>query len=155
LAVLALGAVTLTCGRAGEPAGVVRLALLVPPAGPAVNEGQWEILGTSSTPVRSGTIETSDVNATPTVVTSCPAGNFYVVVLSATATDGTKCSGSSSPFNVIAGATVEAAVQLVCGGSHQGTGSGSVIVNATVTAGDNCPVLTSWEVAPQKTSSGG
>jgi hypothetical protein len=136
--------------------GTLRLALKVPPNGPTVSAVQWQILASDGTTVlRSGTVNTSDPNATASVDTSCPAGKGNKAVLTATASDGTHCSGMSAPFNVTAGAAVMVGVQLVCGGGSSAQNNGSVIVDGTFVNGDNCPGLTSWVAAPLATSMGG
>jgi hypothetical protein len=96
------------------------------------------------------------------VDTSCPTGSGYRVVMTATATDtmgnSVPCTGSSPApgFNVTAGGSVMVGVSLICGGSMSPpTDQGHVIVNGTVVAGDNCPVVKSWDVSPLQTSSGG
>jgi hypothetical protein len=146
-------AIAIGCSSRADRPGTVQLALTIPPGGPSVNAVQWRITTSLGALVASGTIQTADVNATASVDTSCPAGSGFVASLSATASDGTACSGQSQPFNVSIGASVPVAVTLVCGGSIPPPAGGSVVVTATVVAGDNCPVITSWEVSPLRTTS--
>jgi hypothetical protein len=160
LAGLALvgGALLANCNKSDSTSdvGTLRLALKVPPNGPIVNLVSWQIFASDGTTVlRSGNINTSDQNATASVDTSCPAGTGDKVVMNATATDGTHCTGTSAPFNVAAGGTVMVGVQLTCGGSTFTQGNGSVIVNGTFINGNNCPGLTSWVASPLVTSVGG
>jgi hypothetical protein len=160
LAGLALvgGAFLANCNKSDSTSdvGTLRLALKVPPNGPTVNSVSWQIFASDGTTVlRSGTINTSDPNSTASVDTSCPAGTGDKVVMNATATDGTHCTGTSAPFNVTAGGTVMVGVQLVCGGGTFTQNNGSVIVNGTFINGNNCPGLTSWVASPLTTSVGG
>jgi hypothetical protein len=152
--VVYVAAIAIGCSSRADRQGTVRLALTIPPGGPSVSAVQWRIGTSLGAFVASGTIQTGDVNATATVDTSCPAGSGFVVTLAATATDGTSCSGRSQPFNVSVGATVPVPITLVCGGGVPAQTAGSVVVTATVVAGDNCPVIKSWEVSPLRTSSG-
>src|SRR6516162_8852881 len=101
--------------------GTMKLALTLP-SGATVNSVHWEIDSSTGAVLRSGTINTSDKNATPSVDTSCPAG-------------------TGAPFNVVAGASVGVNVTLLCGGGVPTQNNGSVIVNGTIIEGDNCPLL--------------
>jgi len=149
------GAMAVNCSKSSDNGGVIHIALNITPGGPAVNSVHWQIMSSTNTLIKQGDINTSDLNATPSVDTSCPAGSGDTVVLTATATDGTKCNGQSMPFNVIAGQqTPGIGVQLICGGGTPTQPNGSVIVNGTVIAGDNCPLLTAWEASPLQTTSG-
>jgi hypothetical protein len=134
--------------------GTMKLALTLP-SGATVNSVHWEIDSSTGAVLRSGTINTSDKNATPSVDTSCPAGTGDRVTLTATTSDGTSCTGTSAPFNVVAGASVGVNVTLLCGGGVPTQNNGSVIVNGTIIEGDNCPLLTSWVASPLQTSVGG
>src|SRR5262249_29605108 len=132
--------------------GVVKLALTIPPSGPSVSAVAWRINGAGGALIASGTIQTGDPNATASVQTSGRAGSGYVVSLSAMASDGSACTGTSLPFNVAVGGTTTVDVQLVCGGGTPMQGNGSVVVTSQVVAGDNCPVLRDWSVSPTTTS---
>jgi len=155
-ATLLLGAIAAGCSRRLDSggAGNVRVALQIPPGGPAVSSVHWRILSASSTVVKQGDIDTSNINATASVDTSCPAGSGDTITLTATASDGSPCTGSSAPFNVIAGGQVMVGVLLVCGGGTPMQPNGSVTVGTTIVAGDNCPLLTQWQASPLQTTSG-
>jgi hypothetical protein len=131
--------------------GTVRLALSLP-NGTTLNSVSWQIRSSGGAVLRAGTINTSDPGATPSVDTSCPASTGDTVVMTGTTSDGTGCSGTSMPFNVAAGGTVQVGLTIVCGGGTPVQNNGSVIVNSTVVQGDNCPVLTSWVASPLQTS---
>jgi hypothetical protein len=144
----------LGCLQASRNVGTVRLNLSIPPGGPAVNAVHWAVVSSTQAVVRQGDIDTSDVNATASLDTSCPAGSGDSVVLTATATNGDPCTGTSLPFNVAQGASVIVTVQLVCGGGRPSQPSGSVVIGTTIVAGDNCPVFTSWQISPLQATSG-
>jgi hypothetical protein len=155
------GLAAIGCSSSGHGGGIVRLALHVDPTF-TVNSVHWQINSSTTTDIKHGDIDTSDINSTASVDTSCPTGSGYRVVLTATATDTTTgntvpCTGNSPApgFNVTAGGSVMVGVSLICGGSMPPpTDQGHVVVTGTVVAGDNCPVITSWEVSPLRTSSG-
>jgi cysteine-rich repeat protein len=152
LAAFALGA---SCRQGGlnGAVGSMKLALTLP-SGARVNAVSWQILSADGVVLRSGTINTSDRNATVSVDTSCPAGTGEHVVLSATTSDGVSCMGTSAPFNVVAGTAVSVNVALLCGGGVPSQPNGSVVVNGTVAEADTCPLLTSWVASPLQTSTG-
>jgi hypothetical protein len=155
-AALLIGAAAVNCSRSGssDSIGTMHLALTLP-NGTTVSSVSWQIMSSGGAVIRSGTINTSDQNATPSVDTSCPAGTGDTVTLSATTSDNKSCTGTSAPFNVVAGGTTMVAVTLLCGGTVPTQPNGSVIVNGTVVQGDNCPLLTSWVASPLQTSQGG
>jgi len=151
------GAIAVNCSKGTDNTGVVRLALQVPPNF-TINSVHWQIMSATNTLVKQGNIDTSNINATASVDTSCPAGTGYTVVMSANATDtmgGTvPCNGTSAPFNLQAGGSFMIGLTLTCGGGTPMQGNGSVIATANVIAGDNCPLLTNWEASPLQTTSG-
>jgi hypothetical protein len=145
------------CGRAPHhDDGQLRLGLTS--AGLTVDSVAWRVQTPAMPPVivRAGTINTSDANATASVYTSVPAGSGYVAVLTADIVPPTGnpayCTGTSAPFDVVAGQERMVTVQLVCGGGTPTQGSGSGNINGTVVAGDNCPLLTSWMASPLQVS---
>jgi hypothetical protein len=157
LAVLTLGAsvAAVNCSRGGDTStGTVRLALSLP-NGTTLNSVSWTILSSMGATLRSGTINTSDPAATPSVDTSCPASTGDTVQMTGTTSDGTSCTGTSAPFNVTAGGTTMVGLTIVCGGGVPVQNNGSVIVNGTVVVGDNCPLLTSWVASPLVSSTSG
>ena len=156
-AALLSGAFAISCSKSsnsGSNDGRLKLALTS--AGVTVNTVHYQVLSSATPPVvvREGDIDTSDPNSTASVYTSVPAGTGYIATLTAN-TAGPPvlpCVGSSMPFNVIAGQEIGVTVQLVCGGSTPTQPGGSVIIDGTVVAGDNCPLLTSWSASPLQTS---
>jgi hypothetical protein len=136
-------------------AGTVKLALTLPDA-TTLNAVTYKVLASDGTTVlASGTINTSDRGATPSVDVSVIASMNDTVNLHGTTSANVVCDGTSMAFNVTAGAPTMVGVNLVCGGSANKTASGSVIVNGTVIIGNNCPVLNSWMASPLTTSTSG
>jgi cysteine-rich repeat protein len=151
---------TVNCSKnsTGEDKNVghVNLALTVP-SGAKVNSFHYKITGGTPMGIADvdGDINTSDPNATATAYQSFPASMGNTVTLTATTTAGESCSGTSMPFNVQAGGVAMVDVTLICGGTMQATGSGSVSIKGTIVEGDDCPVLTAWSASPLQTSLGG
>jgi hypothetical protein len=145
-----------SCSKSGNTSGgdgLLRLALKT--GGLTVNQVHYHIVKSDMSnfaPDIAGDINTSDDNATPSVDHSVPASTGDIAIMTATATDGTMCSGQSMPFNVVAGQAIAVTVNLICGGSNVATNSGSAVVNGNLVNGDNCPVLTSWVASPLQTS---
>lgn len=152
---LIVGIVAASCGKS-DPGnlGQLQVALSLP-GGVTVNSVAWRVLSSSSAVLASGTINTSNPNATPSVNVSLPAGTGDTVSMTAMTSQGTSCSGTSSPFNVVAGQASAVSVNIACGNASPDAGVGSVIITGTVVAGDNCPALTAWEISPQQTSANG
>jgi hypothetical protein len=158
VAVMLLGGAIagVNCSKSGSTNGgngLLRLALMT--GGLTVNQVHYHIVKSDMSnfaPDIAGDINTSDQNATPSVDHSVPASTGDIAIMTATATDGTMCSGQSMPFNVVAGQAIAVTVNLICGGSNVATNSGSAVVNGNLINGDNCPVLTSWVASPLQTS---
>jgi hypothetical protein len=133
-----------------EPVGEVKLALSLPD-GTAVNSVAWKILSASNTVIVSGTLNTAGSH-TPSFIASLPAATGDKVNMTATTTAGVSCAGTSAPFNVVVGQSVSVAVNILCEGTVADAGIGSVVVSGTVVAGDHCPTLTAWLIAPQQSA---
>ena len=139
----------------GNGNGLLSLSSRLTSGGITVTSVNYQIVhsdGSPFAPPIAGVINTSDMNATASVDQSVPASTGDIALMTATGSDGSACSGKSMGFNVVAGQQVGVAVNIICGGSQTGTGSGSAIINGNVIAGDNCPVLTSWVASPLQTS---
>lgn len=135
--------------------GLLRLGLTA--SGVTINVVHYKIVKSDMSafnPPIEGDINTSDMNATPSVAHSVPASQGDIAILTATTADAAMlpCSGQSAGFNIVAGQEQGVTVNLICGGSMTATGSGTAIVNGTVILGDNCPILTSWMASPLQTS---
>jgi cysteine-rich repeat protein len=160
LAVVALltGASAVNCSKGGgtsENAGTVKLGLTLPDATTLSSVAYKVFASDGTTVLASGTINTSDKGATPSVDVSVIASLQDTVNLHGTTSANVVCDGTSLKFDVAKGGTTMIGVNLVCGGSQNTTGSGSLIVNGTVILGNNCPVLQTWMASPLTTSTAG
>src|SRR5262245_18627409 len=102
---LSVGALAVNCSktdRSSDDVGGIKLALTIP-GGLTVNSVNWTINSSTNMSLASGTINTSDVNSSASVDTSCPASTGDTLTMSATTTTGVACTGTSLPFNVVAG----------------------------------------------------
>jgi len=127
---------------------VSNIVLEVEPPEVVINEVIWEISGPMLHEPKTGTIDTSDPNATASVeVYGLLPGN-YTVDLEATSEDGeTTCRGSAS-FDVTVGVATEVAVLLRCSpGEHLGAVRADGWTNI-------CTELAWAVVAPLETSVG-
>lgn len=159
--VAALGLVALTATAACNDSsngglGPVTLALSLP-GGVTITSVDWKVFSPgSATAVASGTINTSNASATPSVNLSLPQGSGYTVNMTTTTSDGSPCSGTSAAFNVSPGAaTVPVGVTIACGNVTPTPSVGQIVVTGTVVAGDNCPALTSSVISPETTAANG
>ncbi len=125
------------------------------PDGLTINSVNYQVASSSSATLLQGTINTSDKNATVSLDLALPASTNDTITLTATTTTGVACTGTSNPFNIVSGQPTTVSMGLNCGGGSQSTAPGTVIVNANVVEGDNCPSITSASVAPAQTSVGG
>src|SRR5262249_34173664 len=105
--VLLTGALVLSCSsrRTGidAPDGMLSLALTLP-SGIMISQVQHTIHSaqpTSPPADKTGTINTSNAQASPSVETSYPPSTNDTVTLTATTSDGEPCTGTSAPFAVL------------------------------------------------------
>jgi hypothetical protein len=152
-------AVAVNCSNKGNsPATDGSLKLALKSAGLQVNSVHYVIQNSATPPatIRSGDINTSDDQSTPSVFVNVPAGTGYKAVLTADIVPATGnasyCTGTSDAFSIVAGQAQMVTVQLVCGGGTPPQNQGSANINGSVVAGDNCPLLTSWMASPLQTS---
>ena len=150
------GATALNCSKGSSPSslGDVKLAFSLPD-GLTINSVSYQVLSSSSATLLQGSINTSDKNATVSLDLALPASTGDTIKLTATTTSGVSCTGTSTPFNIVSGSATSVNMGLACGGGSASSIPGTVIVNANVTEGDNCPSITSASVAPAQTSVGG
>jgi hypothetical protein len=153
---MALGAVasSLGCGKEApskSDVGQVNLALALPD-GTSIPSIAWVLHTSGGAVIEMGTLNTTDPNVRASLATDIPVGMGDTVTMSGTTTAGAMCTGTSSPFNVVAGTTVMVAVNIICGSVTPDGGTGTVIVSSTVVAGDSCPILTSSLVSPLQTA---
>lgn len=153
-ATLSVGALAVNCSHNNNPSsssdlGSVGLAISLP-GGATVSSVHYSVKNSSGTEVRFGDIATTDPGATVSVVIGgVPAGMGYTAILTATASDGTSCAGTSLPFTVTANMSTTVNVLLLCRGVVT---NGTVAVNGTI---DNCPSITSYVVSPLAVAPGG
>jgi hypothetical protein len=133
------------CSNVSRPVGNLRVGLTLPD-GEIFTIVSYSVLSSSNQTMAQGTIDVTDVDATASANISIPESRGDTLVMSAQAGILT-CSGSSAPFDVVAGQTVEVGVSLVCG-TLLSAGDGLVHVDGTVVVGDTCPLLTSWVGSP-------
>jgi hypothetical protein len=155
LAALSLASCQNMPGDEGMPKGRVSLALTVP-GGITVSSVSWKVLASTSDVLASGTTNTSASGATPSFIVGLPAGLGDRVSMMATTSTGVMCQGTSAPFNVVVGQTAAVSVNINCDSTSAADGGlGGVVVNGVIVAGDNCPALMSWTIAPQAAAANG
>jgi hypothetical protein len=151
---LAVTAASLGCMQTGtigavesrEETGSVGLALQLAP-GVNVSSASYTVTGPNGY-TTSGTVAVGSNSNVPVVLSGLPAGEGYILSVSAVASDGlTMCTGTSS-FDVQQGVTSTIIVHLVCRLPTTG--------NANVDATFNiCPVLDSMGASPGEALIGG
>jgi hypothetical protein len=152
---LLTAALTIQCGRPGQPElGVARVALTFP-VGVTVDNINCQLLSSANAVVISRTFSVTDPNAAPTLDLPVPPGIGYRVTMSAvsSSTPVRTFFGMSPPFNVVSAETVQ--VSLVLTDVASSVPPSSVLINATIVPNDNPPVITSVIVAPTRTSTNG
>jgi hypothetical protein len=99
---------------------------------------------------RVGDIDVTANGATPSLVLGgIPAGNGYLLSLTAVSTDlASTCAGSAT-VNVVAGAVTPVTIELFC---RRPDGNGEVVVNGDL---HFCPSIGSFEASPLRASIGG
>jgi hypothetical protein len=109
------------------------------------------------TVLATGKIGTIDPLAAPSIAITLPDSNgtLDTMGLAGTTSAGLPCEGTTPGFAIASGKVTKAIVMITCGGSQSTTTRGSVAIDATVSIGDNCPVLNTWAVAPLEISLGG
>jgi hypothetical protein len=127
--------------------GEVRLALSLPD-GTTVSSVTWKISSSTNATLLSGSLDVSG-SQKPTFIASIAPGAGDTVTMSATTSVGVICAGTSDPFDVVAGHTVNVPVNLLCQGTVSDAGIGGLVVTGTIVSGDHCPVLTSYLIDPQ------
>lgn len=124
-------------GTAGDGGSQVGVTFNLPPGFfPSLS---WQISGPGG--VYSGTVYFGDARSLEFVVGGIVAGSGYTIALEGTDRDGMPCSGTSAPFDVVAGQVSGAGVLLTCAPPSDAAEpapviTGSVGVDAAVTFGD-------------------
>jgi hypothetical protein len=137
-----------------EGKGTIRIALTVQ-GSVIINAVDWRVLSATSAVLAQGTINTANMSSSPSVSVGVPSSSGDRVTMNATTSVGTMCTGTSAPFDVVAGQATAVSVTVNCGTVTPDGGLGSVVVNGMVVAGDNCPMLTTWSISPQQTAANG
>jgi hypothetical protein len=128
---------------------VIDLELFVedPAQAVSIDEVSWTIRGADMASMH-GVIDTSDLNATPSMeVFGLPPGQYEAELQGRSEDGGTHCAGSV-PFDVVSDAATKVAVHLRCGSPPE---LGGVRVNGKL---NSCADLEKVVVAPLQTSVG-
>ena len=152
------GAVAMNCSNtktgSNGPDGMLSMALTLP-GGVSIGSVSYIIHSAQPTGApadKTGTIDTSNSMATPSVETSYPASTNDTVTLNATTSDGEPCTGTSAQFPVVSNGQALVSVVLTCGLLTPDGGAGSVrVLGSVVDNSDICPVLNTWTVSPLTT----
>jgi hypothetical protein len=121
-AALIAGCDAASVGRGG-PGGELRMALSLPDG--TVGTVEWTISSSTNAPIASGTLGVSG-SQRPMFAASLPPGAGDTVSLSVTTSTGEICTGTSAPFDVVAGQAVEVSVNLYCQGPPSDAGAETV-----------------------------
>jgi hypothetical protein len=120
-------------GGNGEQLGAARLALQIAP-GTSVGAVGYAISGPGGFS-KTGTVDVAHATTLSVVVGAVPAGQGYVVSLTATTLDGAISCAGSATFDVTARAVTAVTVHLTC---HETPRTGSVAVDGTINV---CPAI--------------
>jgi hypothetical protein len=150
---LGMGALAVNCSQRNtvpnSNVGSVGLAITLP-SGAIVSTVHYSLENSGGSEVATGDIPVADSGSTISlVIGGVAAGTGYTVTLSATASDGSSCLGTSAPFAVTANSSTSVNVLLLCRGV---TGTGTVTASGQI---DNCPAVASYVVSPLATGLGG
>jgi hypothetical protein len=126
------GAASCSDGNAPPPATTARIALVLP-QGSTLGWIAYKVFSSTGVVLLAGGESLTDPNATLSVVLKLPAGEGEVVEMSAATSLGDLCSGTSAPFDVVAGVAAEVDVSLIC--------------PMSATTADHCPTVASWTAA--------
>jgi hypothetical protein len=152
------GALGVNCSKGPSSSnGDAKIAFAIP-GGDEVDSVSYTITSSAGPTLASGTLDTSNPNATLTLdISLAPTatGVTDTVNLTATTKNGVACTGTSAPFSVASGVASNVMLTLACGTATQPTVPGTIDITANVTVADHCPSITSAIVAPDQTSVGG
>jgi hypothetical protein len=144
LAALLLFSACVSPPAPSDSSGKASIAFNIPGGNVTLASATWTISQGTSV-IATGTIDASMPTALPSFDTVVPVGTGYTVSLTATASNGAVCSGSSE-FDVKAGSTADVSLTLTCVAP---TVSASGAINLqTVVSSESCPVLTGFDVSP-------
>jgi len=137
-----------------EHKGQVVVALAAP-AGTNVASFSWEVTSSMSQVLSSGSSSGVVPGIDPSVILGLPAAVGDRVTMDVTTSAGAHCTGTSNPFNVVAGQTNSVSVNVNCDSTRADGGAGSIVVTGVLVAGDNCPSVAGWTLSPQSAAANG
>jgi hypothetical protein len=120
--------------------------------GAAVGGVSWTIVSSAGMVLASGNVMSGPGSSASFGVGLPPAAGD-LLAMTATTSGGATCTGTSAPFDVIAGGVVSVSVTLLCGALAGD--AGSMVVTRSRVPGDGCPAVASWLIAPLEASSAG
>jgi hypothetical protein len=125
------------CGENDASVGPPARVALVLHGGSITGWVSYTVYASSGVAVISGGESVSDPNASLFVQLRIPPGKGDVVQMSATTSAGEPCSGTSAPFDVVAGESANVEVTLIC--------------TPTTTGADHCPTVVFWSASAAST----
>ncbi len=128
---------------------------LATPTGITVTSFSWEVTSSTNQVLASGSTSSVVAGISPSVIIGLPAAVGDRVGMDATTGSGVHCTGTSNPFNIVAGQTNPVNVNLNCDATRNDGGSGLIVVTGVLVSGDNCPALTEWMLSPQSAAANG
>jgi len=151
LVVLVGAVVGWSCTPHRPDLGAVTLSLSLDD-GTILDTVSFLIVSASGATLASGTIDTQNSNGSVAIATSVAVSSGDIATLFGISRDGIPCRGMSEPFDVRISEWATIHVTLACQRGTPPPSVGTVTINSAVVKGNNCPVLTSWVVAPLQTS---
>jgi hypothetical protein len=126
------------CGETEAPSTINAEVALVLHGGSTLGWVNYTVFSSDDVALLAGGASVTDPNAALSVDLMLPPGEGDVLAMSATTETGALCSGTSAPFDVVAGLAAGVSVTLVC--TPESTGA------------DHCPAIVSWNATPLATA---
>jgi hypothetical protein len=133
--------------QGSEAIGRLRLSVTLP-NGSTVASVTYHITGPTTT---TGMVAIDNAQSIEFVVGGLLAGSGYSIALTATDSMGDPCSGTASGFIIVAGATSNVGVTMICSRVGEAGGVGDVNTGpwaVDASAAPYCPVITSFVINP-------
>ena len=137
-----------------DPKGQVVVALATP-KGIAVSSFSWQVTSSTNQVLASGMTSSVLPGIAPSLIIGLPAAVGDRVSMDVAPGAGAHCTGTSNPFNIVAGQTNPVNVNVTCDATHADGGSGSIVVTGVLVSGDICPARSAWTLAPQSAAANG
>ena len=118
-----------------DPVGALGMELQLEPGVTLAKIGYTITGPSSSTIVRTGTIDVAGSTKVTATIAALPAASGYAVALSGTGSDGTTTCAASATFAVVARTTTALAIPLSC---KEAPRSGTAMLNGTLNV---CPFI--------------